>query len=335
MKAGAVAALSSLAGAASFDGILDDRMLRSFEEFTKKFDKTYETDKEWARRLGIFAENVQKMFTLNEEHIYSGGEAVHGVTKFMDLTPQEFKTGYLTYKAPVDGARRVDVTTPGKKLADSVDWRTKDVVTPVKDQGQCGSCWAFSATEAIESFANLYNNQTLYELSPQQINSCDKTDGGCNGGNTETAYAYVKSAGGVVTGESYPYTSGTSGETGACKVQGKKKVVSISGYTAVKQGEDNLQSALSDIGPVSICVAANAFQTYSGGILKVCPGTIDHCVQAVGYGEDGGEKYWLVRNSWGTGWGEKGYIRVQMGQNLCMISNDVTYPTFDSLQAVQ
>jgi len=330
MKTGILAVVATLAGAASFDGMVDGRVLNSFETFTKKFGKTYESDEEWAKRAGIFAENLESMFASNKEHILAGGEAVFGVTKFMDLTKQEFKDMYLTYKAPAEGSvQRVNITRTSKKLADSIDWRTKGVVTPVKDQGQCGSCWAFSATEAIESFAQLYNNQALYELSPQQINSCDKTDDGCTGGNTETAYAYVKSAGGLVLGKDYPYTSGTSGNTGFCKVGEKKKVVKISGFTAVEKGEENLLAALSDVGPVSICVAADAFQSYSGGILKSCPGRIDHCVQAVGYGGEGFDKFWIVRNSWGESWGEDGFIRVQRGSNLCHISDDVTYPTFN------
>ena len=112
--------------------------------------------------------------------------------------------------------------------------------------------------------------------------------------------------------------------TGSCKSKGTP-AVSIKRYTSVSKGEDNLQTALNN-GPVSVCIAADAFQTYSRGILKSCPGQIDHCVQAVGYSSSG--NYWIVRNSWATNWGEDGYIRVEMGKNLCKIGNDVTFPTF-------
>lgn len=312
---------SAILGAASAVDISPEHM-SAFKDFQVKYGKTYADDAEWAKRMGIFAENVEKVAAQNRDHLLLGGEAVFGITKFMDLTAAEFRSQYLNYIPNNNtNTKRVDVTADGP-LADDIDWRTKGAVTPVKDQGQCGSCWAFSATEAIESYAFLAG-QKLQKLSAQQITSCDKTDLGCNGGNTETAYAYVKKAGGLETEAAYPYTSG-SGNTGKCKASGTG-AVHITGYTAVSKGESNLQTALNN-GPVSVCVAADSFQTYSRGILKSCPGQIDHCVQAVGYSSSG--NYWLVRNSWNTDWGEDGYIRVEMGKNLCKISNDVTFPTF-------
>merc|ERR1719319_1923777 len=122
----------------------------------------------------------------------------------------------------------------------------------------------------------MLNGQPLVELSPQQINACDTVDQGCNGGNTESAYEYVIDAGGIELGSNYPYTSG-GGRTGVCKFKASDVAVTIKDYTSVTRGEDNLQKALNQ-GPVSICVAANAFQTYNSGILKICPGQIDHCV---------------------------------------------------------
>lgn len=134
---------------------------------------------------------------------------------------------------------------------------------------------------------------------------------------------YVVKAGGITTERAYPYTSG-GGNTGRCK-KPESFATQITGYTSISTGEDNLQTALNN-GPVSICVAADAFQTYNGGILKHCPGEIDHCVQAVGYNSSG--NYWTVRNSWASDWGEDGFIRVAMGKNLCHISDDATFPTF-------
>jgi len=310
---------SAVAGASAMT--ITPEHMQAFTDFTVKYEKTYADDAEWAHRLGVFAENVEKVTLQNRDHLLLGGEAVFGITKFSDLTAAEFKSQYLNY-IPRDESTvtREEVVADGE-LADSVDWRTKGAVTPVKDQGQCGSCWAFSATEAIESYAFLAG-QKLQELSPQQINSCDKVDLGCNGGNTETAYEYVVKNGGIATEESYPYTSG-GGNTGTCK--NKPSAVTISGYTSVQKGESNLKSALNN-GPVSICVAADAFQSYSSGILKSCPGQIDHCVQAIGYSTTG--NYWLVRNSWNTNWGEDGLIRVEMGKDLCHIADDVTFPKF-------
>lgn len=296
-------------------------VMQAFKNFQIKYSKSY-SDAEWATRLGAFAANIERVNQLNAEHILVGGEAVHGVTQFMDLTPAEFKAQYLTYKPSAEPANRVSLEIDGP-MAATVDWRTKGAVTPVKDQGQCGSCWAFATTEAIESYSFLSAGK-LVSLSPQQITSCDKVDQGCNGGNTESAFTYVKNAGGIETEQSYPYTSG-GGNTGVCKFNKANVAVSVTGYTSVAKGESNLQTALNN-GPAAICLAAEAFQTYNSGILKVCPGQVDHCVQAVGY--DTTNNYWLVRNSWATSWGEQGYIRIAMGKDLCKISDDVTFPTF-------
>jgi cysteine peptidase B len=128
------------------------------------------------------------------------------------------------------------------------------------------------------------------------------------------------------TSADYPYTSG-GGQTGTCKFVSGKVVAGSAptGFTNIQKSEAQLQVAVNN-GPASVCVAANAFQTYRGGILKSCPGQIDHCVQAVGY--DGDNNYWIVRNSWATSWGEQGYIRIQMGSDLCQIAQDATFPTF-------
>jgi len=298
-------------------------VMTAFLNFQEEFGKSY-SDWEFAKRLAIFADNLERVNKLNAEHILLGGEAVHGVTKFMDLTPEEFKAMYLTYKS-----ENITVHRPYLQLdsapAAVVDWRTKGAVTKVKDQGQCGSCWAFSATEALESYYFLKKG-SLQEFSAQQITSCDRQDGGCNGGWPYKAFDYVKSAGGIETSADYPYTSG-GGSTGTCKFVASKVVAGSapSGYTNIQRSEAQLQTAVNN-GPASVCVAADAFQTYRSGILKACPGSIDHCVQAVGY--DSTNNYWIVRNSWNTNWGEQGYIRIEMGKNLCLIDQDATFPNY-------
>jgi len=293
-----------------------------FTDFQAKYGKSYASTDEFTKRIGIFADNLIRNVKLNAEHVAIGGEEVFGVSQFMDLTQAEFKAMYLT--ATPNNVTDEDRVVPTNTNADDVDWVKKGACTPVKDQGQCGSCWAFSAVDAIESYGMLSGKYTLQELSAQQVNACDKVDGGCNGGNTETAYDYVKGAGGIETEESYPYTSG-GGNTGHCKFKAANIAVKITGYKSVAKGEDNLLKALQS-GPVSVCVAAEAFQSYTGGILKKCAGSIDHCVQTVAYVSD--KTYWRVRNSWATSWGEDGYIRIEKGKNLCKIGNDVTYPTF-------
>lgn len=317
-----IAVASALAVAVSATTVLPEHMT-AFQDFQLKYGKQYEDDAEWAKRLGVFTTNFEKVVQDNRDHMLAGGSAVFGITKFMDLTPEEFKAMYLTYRPASEPVKRVAVTADGP-LTNAVDWRTKGAVTAVKDQGQCGSCWAFSTTEAIESYNFLAGNKLL-ELSAQQITSCDSTDLGCSGGNTETAYQYVEDAGGLALQSDYPYKSG-NGNNGTCK-RNVQHAVKISGFTSVQKGEKHLLTALNH-GPVSVCLAAESFQTYTSGILKRCSGAVDHCVQAVGYGTDNGVDYWLVRNSWGTVWGEEGYIRVERGSDLCKISGDVTFPTF-------
>lgn len=243
----------------------------------------------------------------------------------MDLTTEEFKSMYLTAK-PVNTPNSEKYQPPMKELADKVDWVAKGATTKVKDQGQCGSCWAFSAVDAIESYGFLNGSYDLMELSPQQVNACDKKDGGCNGGDTITAYEYVQQAGGIETEKDYPYTSG-GGRTGICKFKKENVAVKIKGYVQLKEDEDALKVGVNS-GPVSVCVAATAFQTYNSGVLKLCPGGIDHCVQVVGYDDTFATPYWRVRNSWASDWGEKGYIRLEQGKNICKIRNEATYPTF-------
>jgi len=309
--------------AAASAATLNGDVLSAFSDFQKTYGKTY-TDDEFPMRLAIFNDNLERANKLNAEQVLLGGDPVHGVTKFMDLSQEEFRSMYANYVPMNTTVQRPFLALDGP-IGDSVDWRTKGAVTKVKDQGQCGSCWAFSATEAIESYFFLKAGK-LVELSPQQITSCDKVDGGCNGGWPYRAYNYVKGAGGMETSADYPYTSG-SGSTGVCKFNAAKVVAGTkpAAYTSIQKSETQLQAALNN-GPPSVCVAADAFQTYRSGILKSCPGSIDHCVQAVGYDSTG--NYWIVRNSWGTNWGEQGYIRIEMGKNLCQINQDATFPTF-------
>jgi len=303
--------------------LLNGDVMSAFLDFQQTYGKTY-TDDEFAKRLAIFNTNLERANKLNAEQILLGGDAVHGITKFMDLTQDEFRSQFANYVSTNSTLKAPFLALDGA-VAATVDWRTKGAVTKVKDQGQCGSCWAFSATEAIESYFFLKTGK-LVELSPQQITSCDKVDGGCNGGWPYRAYEYVKGAGGLESSADYPYTSG-GGSTGTCKFVSAKVVAGTkpTGYTSIQKTEAQLQAALNN-GPPSVCVAADAFQTYRSGILKSCPGSIDHCVQAVGY--DTTDNYWIVRNSWGTNWGEQGYIRIEMGRNLCQINQDATFPTF-------
>jgi len=260
----------------------------------------------------------------NEAEAKHGGSAVHGVTKFSDMSQAEFESTYL--KADLTMKEKAEVAVVNGEVTTSVvDW-SGVLTTPVKNQGYCGSCWAFSATEQIES-DSMRTLGTSYILSPEQITQCDKTSAGCNGGWTERAYSYVQKAGGIETEASYPYTS-YSGTTGTCTFSASKTVIKVTGYKTIS-GESSMASYVQSTGPLSVCLDAESWNSYTGGIMSVCGKSVDHCVQAVGVypvsASAGG--YWKVRNSWGTSWGESGYIRLAYGANTCDITNDPTYTT--------
>jgi len=201
-------------------------------------------------------------------------------------------------------------------LPDAVDWRTKNVITPVKNQGGCGSCWAFGAVETLESFVALGPSQKLPILSPQNIVSCAKNPhncggtGGCGGATAEIAFDWAK--GGIAIESDYPY----QGRDSACR-DAAKKSAKVSGF--VKLAENNyteLVTALATVGPMAVNVDANAWSMYSSGVFTGCQFRdidINHVVQAVGYGKDAttGRDYFIIRNSWGGSWGERGYMRIE------------------------
>jgi len=289
--------------------------------FKSEHNKKYTTATEDAKRFAIFVDNLKLIDERNARELANGGESCHGITKFADLSVDEFKAQFLTAIKPSE-ASEANVVELGEPQLDSglVDW-SGTYTTPVKDQGYCGSCWAFSATEQIES--DYIRSAGGYEiLSPEQITQCDSTSYGCNGGWTERAYTYVKNAGGLDTEADYPYTS-YYGVTGSCS--SSTPVVSISGYTTV-HGESSMASYVQSTGPLSVCLDASSWSSYTGGIMSSCGTSVDHCVQAVGVDASSGG-YWKVRNSWGTSWGESGYIRLSYGSNTCDITNDPTYVT--------
>jgi len=213
------------------------------------------------------------------------------------------------------------VTRPVDTKLGTVDW-TGIYTTAVKNQGYCGSCWAFSATEQIES-DSMRTLGTSYVLSPEQITQCDQTSLGCNGGWSEHAYNYVSRAGGIETDANYPYTS-YLGVTGTCHSDSSLFVISVSDYTTIAD-ESSMASYVQTTGPLSVCLDAESWNSYTGGIMKVCGDNVDHCVQAVGVDASTVGGYWIVRNSWGTDWGEEGFIRLSYGSNTCDITNDATW----------
>merc|ERR1711991_1079916 len=199
------------------------------------------------------------------------------------------------------------------------------------NQGQCGSCWAFSVTEEVESMWALAGHP-LIELAPQQIVDCDTEDDGCNGGDTRSGYAYVIKAGGLVPEKDYPYTA----RDGKCKDKIVKEdaVAKIMGYNYATnpshKNETLMALNLVSTGPISICIDASSWQTYTGGILKHCGHQLDHCVQVTGGTFSGPDAAWNVRNSWAKSWGENGYIRLAFNQNTYGVADEATIVTINS-----
>jgi hypothetical protein len=293
-----------------------------WEAYKQKFGKVYNGgDDEY--RHGVFEKNLAKYAALNAQEPL----AHYGPTAFTDMTPDEYLSGYTppTVEPP---ALEVDTNL---EVTKHKDW-TGVYTTPIKDQGACGSCWAESAIQQVESDAMREHNWTGV-LSTQELVDCTTAGQGsrrigCGGGNPTDGYDVIQAVGGVASGYDYKYTA----RDGTCDIDNHKKYVQIESYKSVGvKNEDVMKSYVSSTGTLSVCVDANDWGGYWDGIKTSCGTSIDHCVQIVGYGTYKGEAYWKVRNSWGSSWGENGYMRLKIGHDLCKISNG---PTITSTSVV-
>ena len=305
-----------------------------FTQFQQRFSKKYADIDEMKHRFQIFSDNFRHISLHNILQTQNFSMAVN---QFADLTQSEFQALYVgSVKSVVGSYGCKPFTGNSVGTPESIDWRQKGAVTSVKDQGQCGSCWTFSATGAIESAWAISKGQLL-DLSEQQLVDCASGlaygSHGCNGGQMEGAFKYIEGHG-QCSLNGYPYTA-TDGTCTKCT-----PVVSISGCADVEPNNQlALKSAVSKQ-PVSVAIEADTryFQFYSGGILtsSSCGTQLDHGVLIIGYGVESSQKYWLVKNSWSNTWGENGYVRIARtdstnDQGICGIAMDPSFPVVGEL----
>jgi C1A family cysteine protease len=297
-----------------------------FEKFVADFGKVYKTEEARDAAKATFSRNVAKIIAHNLEN----KDYTMEINEFADMSAEEFSSARLGLKMPKSGffgnVPKVGTHVySGAALPDSVDWTAKGAVTPVKNQGQCGSCWSFSTTGGLEG-ANFLASGKLVSFSEQQFVDCDTVDQGCNGGLMDNAFKFAE-ANDLCTEESYPYKAvGGSCAASSCTVGLKQG--DVTGFTDVDHTENALMEAIAKQ-PVSIAIEADqqAFQFYSGGVMTGdCGQQLDHGVLAVGYGTLDGKNYWKVKNSWGASWGMSGYILIERGSNKCGILNSASYP---------
>jgi len=271
---------------------------------------------------------------LNMINAHNAGQSSYklAVNQFADMTFAEFQNSRLGYKPSSAPRSGEEFVASNVAPAAALDWRTKGAVGPVKDQGSCGSCWAFSAIASLEGAHALSKGNKYTSLSEQQLVDCSTAFGnmGCNGGLMDQAFTYlINATKGDDLETAYPY----KGVDGSCAYLATSVGATIKSFVDIKaQDEAALLAAVSTVGPVSIAIqAASDFMFYSSGVYdstqcSSSPQTLNHGVAIVGYGVDGAAPYWIVRNSWSANWGEQGYIRMARGKNMCGLADVASYP---------
>jgi len=298
----------------------------SFEQWAQRYRKEY-LGGDYAQRKANFESTVQRVKQLNKLHVGT----TFGLNQFADLTLPEFHD-YATCHKPLaksDDERRVPFMP--RASPDAWDWRTNGtVVTPVKDQGQCGSCWAFGTIGMVEG-TNALVNGNLTSMSEQDLVDCAKNNNkwpndGCNGGRSDWASGYIQ-AKGIDTEASYPYKA----RDGSCH-QTSPVTATLDTWETLKKDETVLKDTVFNYGPVAVSInVPPSFGNYKSGVWQdnSCRNgemDLEHCVLVVGYGTESGKDYWIVKNSWGLTWGDKGYILMRRNfNNMCGIATDAVH----------
>ncbi len=344
-----VAAIAMVSGEVGVPGLTlterDEADWTAFESFITKFGRSYNGLEEKLSRFGVFQSNLRRAEELTAMH---NGEATFGVNQFTDMSTHEFrqfytaggkgglnatlaaeqiaagvKSGFIKpYKAPKPAKSHLLGGSGAAAYPQSVDWRSSKKVSPVRDQGECGCCFAFTAAAEMESQLLIKYNSPII-LSPQQIVDCDSSNNGCSGGFYVSVWQYVFSNSGWMQDSQYPYQD----QQGTCRFSASNKwnvKPGNGGSTTPGTTKEAIYQYLSTHGPAAAAIDASQLQHYTGGVMNygqaLCP-SVDHAVTLVGYssGSSTSANYYIVKNSWGSGWGENGFFRITTGS--CMISS--------------
>ncbi|CAF2632084.1 unnamed protein product [Rotaria sp. Silwood2] len=313
--------------------VLDNQLGNEWALFKSVYQKQYNTTEEENIRQKIWERNLAKIHQHNLEADLGIHTYTLGMNRFGDLTNEQFRqqmNGFKALKIKNNHDRHTFIAPSNIVLPKSIDWRKEGYVTPVKDQGQCGSCWAFSATGALEG-QHFAKTKKLISLSEQNLVDCSDFVGnmGCWGGLMDRAFQYIKINEGIDTEDSYPY----EGVDRLCRFESANIGAIDTGYIDITaQNEDDLQLAIAIIGPISVAIDASqdSFQFYKSGVYNepACSSTkLDHGVLAVGYDTTSSNDYYIIKNSWGTSWGMEGYIWMSRNnKNQCGIATMASYP---------
>jgi len=319
--------------AVSFSKILDAEWFI----FKAHHKKVYKSPIEEGYRMKIFLDNKRKIVEHNRRYEMKEVGYKLGMNKYGDMLHHEVINTLNGFNKSVSEVSEQSVGATfiepaNVELPTEVDWKKKGAVTAIKDQGQCGSCWAFSSTGALEG-QHFRQTGVLVSLSEQNLVDCSSKYGnnGCNGGLMDNAFRYVKENRGLDTEKSYPYEA----ENDKCRYNPRNSGASDVGFVDIPEGDEKkLKAAVATMGPISVAIDASheSFHLYSEGVYyepDCSAENLDHGVLIVGYGTESetGEDYWLVKNSWGETWGEKGYIKMARNRdNHCGIASSASYP---------